>query len=158
MSVCVFCCFFFCFVSFYYKQNQVSVLKNSPLFSTSPEYYFGMVIKQTKLTYYSKCLPLCKINYIQYNASHTALYLRDKMEEKKKEWEKAEAEVKENEKKRENELRRRGIYSKEISKTIINTHFFLRKKNDLLLIWNKCTKTKFQSPTNIKNKTFLLVP
>lgn len=56
------------------------------------------------------------------------------MEEKKKEWEKAEAEVKENEKKRENELRRRGIYSKEISKTIINTHFFLRKKNDLLLI------------------------
>lgn len=57
-----------------------------------------------------------------------------KWKKKKKEWEKAEAEVKENEKKREIELRRRGIYSKEISKTIINTHFFLRKKNDLLLI------------------------
>lgn len=52
---------------------------------------------------------------------------------KKEEWEKAKAEVKENEKKHETELRRRGIYSKEISKTIINTHFS-EKKNDLLLI------------------------
>lgn len=119
---------FFCFVSFYYKQNQVSVLKNSPLFSTSPEYYFGMVIKQTKLTYYSKCLPLCKINYIQYNASHTALYLRDKMERKKRSGRRQKQKSKRMRKKHENELRRRGIYSKEISKTIINTHFFLRKK------------------------------
>lgn len=155
--VCVFfCCF--CFVLFYYKWNQVSVLKNSPLFSTSPEYYFGMVIKQTKLTYYSKCLPLCKINYIHYNASHTALYLCNKIKKikKKKGVERAKQSQGGWEKKTWGWTRRRGIRSKEISKTI-NTHF-LKKKNDLLLIWNKCTKTKFQSPTNIKNKTFLSVP
>lgn len=52
---------------------------------------------------------------------------------KKKKWDWAEAKVKENKKKHENELRKRGIYSKEISKTIINTHF-LREKNDLFLI------------------------
>lgn len=67
--------FSFSFSFSYYKQNQVSILKNSPLFSTSPEHYFGMVIKTNKINYCAKCLPLCKINYIQYNASHITLYL-----------------------------------------------------------------------------------
>lgn len=66
---------------------------------------------------------MCKINYIQYNASHTAHYLCNKM---KKEGERPKAKV--NRRRRnENELRRRGIESKEISQTIINTHFFLEK-------------------------------
>lgn len=69
------CGIFFSFSFSYYKQNQVSILKNSPLFSTSPEYYFGMVIKTNKINYCAKCLPLCKINYIQYNASYTTFYL-----------------------------------------------------------------------------------
>lgn len=44
----------------------------------------------------------------------------------KKEGERPKAKV--NRKRRnENELRRRGIESKEISQTIINTHFFFRK-------------------------------
>jgi hypothetical protein len=34
-----------------------------------------MVIKTNKINYCAKCLPLCKINYIQYNASYTTFYL-----------------------------------------------------------------------------------
>lgn len=73
--VCLFVFFFFSFLFFLLQANQVSILQNSPLFSTSPEYYFGMVIKTNKINYYAKCLPLCKINYIQYNASHITFYL-----------------------------------------------------------------------------------
>ena len=116
--------FLFCFVLFLLQVKSSFSPKEQSFVLHQPRILFWHGHKTTKLTCYSKCLPLCKINYIQYNASRTALYLSDK---RKKEWERAKAKVKEGRRNHENELRRRGTYSKEISKTIIiNTHV-LRK-------------------------------